>query len=69
MDDHSDRIVHLEETVAYQSKTIDELSEQVTDHWKQIERLNKQIAVLTERFLELEETAGERPAITKPPHY
>lgn len=64
-----DRILNLEETVAYQAKTIDELSEQLAAQWKEIDRLKKQFEVLTDRFLTLEETAGERPAITKPPHY
>ncbi|AJY45399.1 SlyX family protein [Martelella endophytica] len=64
-----DRIVQLEETVAYQAKTIDELSEQLAAQWKEIDRLKKQFEVLADRFLELEESAGERPAITKPPHY
>lgn len=64
-----ERIVHLEETVAYQSKTIDELSEQVAAQWREVDRLKKQMILLSDRFLELEEQAGERPAITKPPHY
>ena len=64
-----DRIVQLEETVAYQAKTIDELSEQAVAQWKEIDRLKKQFEVLADRFLDLEESAGERPAVTKPPHY
>ncbi|QQM30811.1 SlyX family protein [Martelella lutilitoris] len=64
-----ERIVRLEETVAYQTKTIDELSDQVAQQWKMIEGLEKKFELLTDRFLELEESAGERPAVTKPPHY
>ena len=37
-----DRILQLEETVAYQAKTIDELSEQLAAQWKEIDRLKKQ---------------------------
>lgn len=65
----NDRITRLEETVAYQAKTIDELSEQLAEQWKVVEQTRAKLDRLTERFLSLEESALEAPAITKPPHY
>lgn len=65
----ADRITRLEETIAYQAKTIDELSEQIADQWKVVEQTRAKLDRLTERFLSLEETSLEAPAITKPPHY
>lgn len=65
----ADRITRLEETIAYQAKTIDELSEQIADQWKVVEQTRAKLDRLTERFLSLEESSLEAPAITKPPHY
>ncbi|MDO1580581.1 SlyX family protein [Rhizobium oryzicola] len=65
----TDRITQLEETVAYQAKTIDELSEQLAEQWKVLEQTRTKLDRLTERFLSLEEASLEAPAITKPPHY
>lgn len=65
----SERLTRLEETVAYQAKTIDELSEQLAEQWKVLEQTRTKLDRLTERFLSLEEASLEAPAITKPPHY
>ncbi|SIR07659.1 SlyX protein [Rhizobium sp. RU35A] len=64
-----DRITKLEEIVAYQAKTIDELSEQLAEQWKVVEQTRLKLDRLTERFLSLEEASLEAPAITRPPHY
>ncbi|MBT9371524.1 SlyX family protein [Rhizobium sp. CSW-27] len=64
-----DRITKLEEIVAYQTKTIDELSEQLAEQWKVTEQTRLKLDRLTERFLSLEESSLEAPAITRPPHY
>lgn len=65
----ADRMTRLEETIAYQAKTIDELSEQIAEQWKIVEQTRMKLDRLTERFLSLEEASLEAPAITKPPHY
>ncbi|WP_170973392.1 SlyX family protein [Rhizobium sp. FKY42] len=65
----AERITLLEETIAYQAKTIDELSEQIAEQWKVVEQARAKLDRLTERFLSLEEASLEAPAITKPPHY
>ncbi|MCY1665199.1 SlyX family protein [Rhizobium sp. SL86] len=64
-----DRITKLEEIVAYQTKTIEELSEQLAEQWTVLDQTRLKLDRLTERFLSLEEASLEAPAITKPPHY
>ncbi|MCP8896714.1 SlyX family protein [Shinella daejeonensis] len=63
------RIARLEEQIAHQTHTIDELSDQIAEQWRVIEQLRSRLDRLTERFLTLEEGALEAPAITRPPHY
>ncbi|MCZ3380463.1 MULTISPECIES: SlyX family protein [unclassified Rhizobium] len=69
MSDEESRITKLEETVAHQAKTIEELSDQIAEQWKVVEQTRQKLDRLTERFLTLEEQSLEAPAITKPPHY
>lgn len=64
-----ERIVRLEETVAHQAKTIEELSDQLAEQWKVVEQTRAKLERLTERFLTLEEASLDAPAITRPPHY
>lgn len=63
------RITQLEETIAHQAKTIEELSDQLAEQWKVVEQVRAKLDRLTERFLNLEEQSLEAPAITRPPHY
>jgi SlyX protein len=64
-----DRLVALEIRAAEQEKTIEELSGQLAEQWKVIDRLQKKLDALTERFLELEEQASPDIPVTKPPHW
>ncbi|MFC5386263.1 SlyX family protein [Aquamicrobium segne] len=66
---NDDRLITLEIRAAEQEKTIEELSGQIAEQWKIIDRLQKKLDVLTERFLELEEQAAPEIGITKPPHW
>ncbi len=63
------RIVALEEMVAHQAKTIDELSDQIREQWATIDKMSRTLERLTERLLGLEDTSSEAPAVTRPPHY
>jgi SlyX protein len=63
------RITKLEETIAHQAKTIEELSDQLAEQWKVVEQVRAKLDRLTERFLNLEEQSLEAPTITRPPHY
>ena len=64
-----ERIVQLEILAAEQEKTIGELSEQLAEQWKTIDRMQKKLDALTERFLVLEEQAAPEIPVTKPPHW
>lgn len=67
--DEDDRMAMLEEHVAHQSKTIEELSDQIARQWKIIDALQLKLDRLTERFLALEESSLEAHPVTRPPHY
>ncbi|OLP45217.1 SlyX family protein [Rhizobium oryziradicis] len=69
MADEEERLIRLEETVAHQAKTIEELSDQLADQWKVVEQVRAKLDRLTERFLNLEEQSHDSVPITKPPHY
>jgi SlyX protein len=62
------RIEALEAAVAHQDRTIDELSAVITEQWKVIEGLKRQLSRLEGQ---LDEVAAGLPAppIQKPPHY
>ncbi|MDW6025512.1 SlyX family protein [Mesorhizobium sp. BAC0120] len=65
----TDRLTALEIRAAEQEKTIEELSGEVAAQWKQIERLQKKLDALTDRFLALEEHAAPPIEARKPPHW
>jgi len=69
MSEDKERITRLEETIAYQAKTIEELSDQLAEQWAVVEQVRTKLDRLTERFLSLEEQSLDAPAITRPPHY
>ena len=63
------RLTDLEIRSAEQERTIAELSDQVAEQWKVIERLQKKLDALTERFLSLEEQSAPEIPVTRPPHW
>ena len=65
----ADRLTSLEIRTAQQERTIEELSDQVAEQWKVIDRLQKKLDALTGRFLTLEEQAAPPIEATKPPHW
>jgi SlyX protein len=69
MNPASERLTTLEIRIAEQDKTIDELSGQIAEQWKVIERMQYKLDTLTERFLALEEQSAPDIPITKPPHW
>ena len=64
----SDRIDALEMRLAYQDVTIETLNQTITEQWKQIDALTRQVAELKERLQEAERHAPG-PANEPPPHY
>ncbi|MCV9962282.1 SlyX family protein [Pararhizobium sp. BT-229] len=69
MSEDNERMTRLEETIAHQAKTIEELSDQLAEQWAVVEQVRAKLDRLTERFLSLEEQSIDAPAITRPPHY
>lgn len=64
-----DRITELEIRAAEQEKTIEEMSAQIADQWRQLEAMQRKLDQLTDRFLALEAHAGPDVPVTKPPHW
>lgn len=65
----ADRLTTLEIRIAEQDRIIEELSAEIARQWKVIERLQKKLDALTDRFLVLEEQTAPPIEAAKPPHY
>jgi SlyX protein len=65
----ADRLTTLEVRAAEQERTIDELSGQIAEQWKVIDRMQKKLDALAERFLTLEEHVQPDIPVSKPPHW
>lgn len=63
------RIDELEIRFVEQERVIEELSAVVTEQWKTIDRMQKKLDTLTERFLALEEQSLPDIPVTRPPHW
>lgn len=64
-----DRVTTLEIRLTEQEQTIEELSGQLAAQWQVIERMQKKLDVLTQRFLSLEEASQPEVPVTRPPHW
>lgn len=64
----TDRIVALEERIAYQDQTIEDLNQTILQLWKEIEGLKRQLGKLGD---ELSTIAADVPQAPEPPppHY
>lgn len=65
----ADRLTTLEIRAAEQERTIEELSGQIAEQWKVIEKLQKKLDTLANRFVMLEAQAAAPIEATKPPHW
>jgi len=65
----ADRLTTLEIRTTEKEKTIEELSGQIAEQWQVIERMQRKLDALTERFMALEEQSAPDVPITKPPHW
>lgn len=63
------RLTALEIRSTEQEKTIEELSQQIAEQWKIIDRMQKKLNALTDRFLALEEQTAPGHEATRPPHW
>lgn len=64
-----ERLVALEILAAEQEKMIGELSGQISEQWMVIDRLQRKLDRLAERFMALEERTAPDVPVTKPPHW
>ena len=62
------RIETLEVRSAYQDQTIEALNATITEQWKRIDDLSRQLARLSDR-LDLAEASDQTAPQEKPPHY
>lgn len=69
MSSSADRLTTLEIRAAEQDRIIEELSGEIAEQWKVIERLQKKLDALTDRFLALEEQSAPAHEAAKPPHW
>jgi SlyX protein len=68
MSELSERVDALEARIAYQDDTIETLNATITEQWKQIDALTRQVAALNDRLHETE-ARSPGPANERPPHY
>jgi SlyX protein len=64
-----ERITGLEIANAEHERTIEELSRQIAEQWAVIDRLQRKLDLLAERFVAVEESSLGDVPITRPPHY
>ena len=66
----SARLDELEMRVVHQDQTIEDLNAAVTAQWKLIDRLERQVARLSERVADAEQSVSEAAPVNRPPpHY
>jgi SlyX protein len=63
-----ERIDALEARLTFQDETVETLNKTITEQWRQIDALTRQVAHLSERLLEAE-TRTPGAANEPPPHY
>ena len=64
----TERIDALEMRLTFQDETIETLNQTITDQWKQIDALTRQLAELKERLQDAE-SSGSGAVNERPPHY
>ena len=65
----AERLIALEIGNAEQERVIAELSDQVAEQWKTIDRLQRKLDLLSDRFVSLEDRTAPDVPVTKPPHW
>ena len=68
-DDLMARIERLEELAAFQARAIEELSATLTDQWKQMQSLKRELANLGAQLAEVEAASSVPQREPPPPHY
>ena len=66
----SARLDELEMRVVHQDQTIEDLNAAITAQWKLIDRLERQVAHLSERVAETKQAVSDAAPVNRPPpHY
>ena len=65
----AERIVTLEMRLTEQTITLDDLNRTITEQWRLIDRLSRQVAALQERVEEAGTRSTGGTAEPPPPHY
>jgi SlyX protein len=63
------RIEQMEARIAHQERTIEDLNNSVTEQWRQIDGLTKQVERLAARLQHVEDNVLPGAAEPPPPHY
>ncbi len=63
----SSRLDALEIRIAHQDEAIDDLNKMITDQWKEIDRLMREIMKLEDRLASAENSMGSDPGDEPPP--
>ncbi|MEZ5871473.1 MAG: SlyX family protein [Nitratireductor sp.] len=64
-----ERLRALEELVAHQALTIEEMSAEMATQGETLRSLQTRLDVLVRRFVALEESAAPEVPVTRPPHW
>jgi SlyX protein len=67
--DEAERLTRLEMRLTEQEVAIEDLSRIVTEQWRLIDRLTRQVAAMQDQVETLAERAGPRAPEPPPPHY
>jgi len=68
-DDHDVRLEKLETDLAHAANTIDDLNQVVIEQGRQIDRMTRLLATMTDQVEELMENVLPGHQSEKPPHY
>lgn len=68
-DSYEQRLVALEERLAHQDLTIEEMNTVITGQWREIDRLRRQLAMIDDQIAAVEQLARSGKAEPPPPHY
>jgi SlyX protein len=68
-DDAGSRLDRLEALAAEQERTIEELSEQLAEQWRIVDRLQRKFEALAGRHEALEDRLAPEAPSTRPPHW
>lgn len=63
------RVTALEREISHQARTVEELSDEIRRQGEAIDRLEKTLRALAQRFLDLEDNSMGQPENGRPPHY